>query len=89
MTLPIWLPSFAADLQPTAAVAGSSKTLVVEWAGYAQFGLNKPNRKDVRIELTDGTVLYRRITAASQLDNAETLTLDTALASTSIAPIVR
>lgn len=84
--VPIWVPSFATDLQPTAAIAGSSKTLVVEWAGYAQFGLNRPNRKDVRIELVDGTVLYRRITAASQLDNAETLTLDTALASTSIAP---
>lgn len=84
--VPIWVPSFASDLQPVASIAGSSTALVVEWAGYAQFGLNKPNRKDVRIELTDGTVLYRRINAASLSGDTETLTLSAALASTSIAP---
>lgn len=83
--VPIWVPSFAADLQPVAAIAGSGTSLVVEWAGYALFGLNKPNRKDVRIELHDGTVFYRRVTAATASGNTETLTLDAALASTSIA----
>src|SRR5690606_30459583 len=62
--VPIWVPSFASDLRPVAAIAGSSQALSVEWAGYTQFGLGKPNRRDVRIELDDGTVFYRRITAA-------------------------
>lgn len=84
--VPIWVPSFAADLQPTAPIAGSSVTMVVEWAGYAQFGMGKPNRKDLRIELLDGTVMYRRITAASQAGNTETLTLSASLDSSSIAP---
>jgi|SRR5690348_13498609 len=83
--VPIWVPSFAADLQPVAAIAGSSAAMQVEWAGYAQFGLGKPNRRDVRIELHDGTVFYRRTTAAVASGNTETLTLDSALASTSIA----
>lgn len=82
--VPIWIPSFAMDLQPVAAIAGNSTALTVEWAGYSQFGLARPNRKDVRIELTDGSVMYRRITAASASGNTETLTLNAALASTSI-----
>ncbi len=83
--VPIWVPSFASDLSPAADIAGNSTTLVIEWAGYAQFGLGKPNRTDVRIELFDGTVYYRRIIAASQAGNAETLTLGSALSSSSIA----
>jgi hypothetical protein len=84
--VPIWVPSFASDLKPIASIAGNSKAMTVEWAGYAQFGLGKPNRKDLRIELVDGTVFYRRISAASLAGNTETLTLDTSLDSTNIAP---
>lgn len=84
--VPIWVPSFAADLQPAYTVAGDSAVLSVEWAAYTQFGFNKPNRKDVRIELDDGTVFYRRINAATIAGDTETLTLDSALSSSSIAP---
>jgi len=83
---PMWVPSFASDLQPIAAVAGGTKTMLIDWAGYAQFGLDRPNRKDVRIELIDGTVLYRRITATSVGAGTETLNLDASLSSASIAP---
>lgn len=84
--VPIWVPSFASDLRPVAAIAGSSQTLSVEWAGYTQFGLGKPNRRDVRIELDDGTVFYRRITAATIAGANETLTLDASLSASAIAP---
>lgn len=84
--VPIWLPSFASDLQPMAAIAGGGTAVSVEWAGYTQFGLGKPNRRDVRIELDDGSVFYRRITAATIAGANETLTLDTALSAISIAP---
>jgi hypothetical protein len=84
--VPIWVPTFAADLQPVATIAGSSTSMTVEWAGYTKFGKNKANRKDLRIELVDGTVLYRRITNALESGNTEILTLSAALSSSSITP---
>lgn len=80
---PIWVPSFAVDLQAAAAIAGGSTALSIEWAGYTLFGLNKPNRQDIRIHVSDGTaegaVLYRRIVDAVEAGATETLTLDEAL----------
>lgn len=83
---PIWVPSFTADLQAAAAIAGGSTSLSVEWAGYTLYGKAKHNRKDVRVELTDGTVLYRRITDAVEAGDTETLTLSASLDASSIAP---
>ena len=84
--VPIWVPSFARDLLPVAAVAGGSTSLSVEWAGYTLFGKDKHNRKDVRIELTDGTTFYRRITNAVEAGDTEALTLSASLDAGSIAP---
>lgn len=84
--MPLWLPSFAADLQLADTIAASSATLSVDWAGYTQFGLGRHNRKDVRIELADGTVYYRRITNAVEAGETETLTLDSSLSGNAIAP---
>jgi hypothetical protein len=83
--MPIWAPSFASDLKPVAAIAGGSTTMPVEWCGYTLFGKGKHNRKDLRIELTDGTVLYRRITDAAEAGTTESLTLSAALDAGSIA----
>jgi hypothetical protein len=83
---PLWVPSWSADLKPVASIAGSSTSLSIEWAGYTLFGLGKPNRRDVRIELNDGTVYYRRITNAVEAGETETLTLSASLSSSSIAP---
>lgn len=84
--VPIWVPSFASDLKPAATVAGGSTSFFVEWTGYTLFGLGKANRQDVRVELTDGSVLYRRITASIEGGDHEVLTLDAALGDGSIAP---
>jgi hypothetical protein len=84
--VPIWVPSFASDLKPAAAIAGGSAVLSVEWAGYTLFGLGQPNRRDLRIELNDGTVLYRRVSAAVEAGGTETLTLNASLDAGSIAP---
>ncbi|MGB3393253.1 MAG: hypothetical protein WA956_05565 [Stenotrophomonas sp.] len=84
--VPMWLPSFATDLSPAAAVAGDGVTLQVQWAGYTQFGAARHNRRDLRIELADGTVLYRRIIGAAEAGDVETLTLSAALDVGSIAP---
>ena len=83
--VPMWIPSFAADLLPAATLAGSSTSLSVQWAGYTLFGLGKPNRKDLRIELHDGTVYYRRVNAAVEAGSTETLTLSASLSGSAIA----
>lgn len=82
--VPIWIPSFMSDLKASLAISGSS--LQVEWAGYTQFGLGKPNRRDLRIELLDGTVFYRRVLGAIEGPRTETLTLDSALGVGAIDP---
>jgi uncharacterized protein YfiM (DUF2279 family) len=84
--VPMWIPSWTADLVAIASIAGSSALLHIEWAGYTLFGLGKPNRRDVRIELVDGTVYYRRITAAAEVGATETLALDSPLSTSGIAP---
>jgi len=83
---PIWVPSWNADLQAAAPIAGGSTALSIEWAGYTLFGLDKPNRRDLCVELVDGTVLYRRVVAAVEAGETETLTLDASLSSGAIAP---
>lgn len=81
---PIWVPSFASDLKPLAAVGAGSTVLTVEWAGYELFGKGKQNRKDIRIELRDGTRYYRRIVNAVESGAYEVLTLNASLSASSI-----
>lgn len=82
--VPIWVPSFMSDLKPVSPIVGTA--MPVEWAGYTQFGLGNPNRRDIRIELVDGTVFYRRITNASETSLDESITLDSAIDGSSVDP---
>ncbi len=82
---PMWVPSWSADLQPVGAAAAAGLNLVVEWAGYTLYGFGRPNRADLRIELRNGTVLYRRVVAASAAGNTETLVLDQPVAGGALA----
>lgn len=83
-SMPMWVPSWATDLLAVGTIAGGSKQLTVEWAGYTIYGLGRPNRTDLRIELHDGTVLYRGITDATTAGNTEVLVLDQPLTSTAL-----
>lgn len=83
---PMWLPSFADDLTLAAPIAGGSASMSVQWAGYSQLGLGRHNRRDLCIELVDGTRLYRRIDDAEEAGQTETLTLSAPLDAASIAP---
>jgi hypothetical protein len=77
---PIWVPSRAADLNVVATISSVATTIDVEWCGYTDNLFGDPNRKDIRIELANGTVLYRRITATSEISaTVERLTIDSAL----------
>jgi hypothetical protein len=75
----LWVPSFATDLVLADDVTDTDTTLSVRWAGYTVFGRHQQNRRDIRIELWDGTVFYRRITGSAEAGTAETLTIDGAL----------
>lgn len=74
----VWVPTWNADLQLAADVTAVATNLTVEWAGYTTFGRMQPNWRDIRVELLDGTVLYRRITSAQENGNSEVLGIDSA-----------
>lgn len=84
--VPVWVPSWQSDLAAAAPIAGGSTSLIVQYAGYSQFGHGRPNRRDLWIELNDGTVYLRRVTAAAHVGDTEALTLDASLDGTAIAP---
>ena len=77
---PCWVPSWAEDFRVVANVANGATTLDV--AGPQLAGLDLvPNHRDIRIELHNGTVLYRRIeSVATPSAGVERLTLDSAIA---------
>lgn len=69
----VWLPTWAADLKVTGVPANNQ--LDVDWAGLAAYP-GGANRTDLRIELRNGTVLRRRITAVTDAGSYERVTLD-------------
>ncbi len=82
---PLWLPSHAQDLLVTGALVSASTQLDVEWSGLSEFDL-APNRRDIRIELRNGIILYRRIASVSAISlSTERLVLDSALGVTATA----
>lgn len=78
--VPVWLPSHAADLTPVATVSAVATTIDVANVGYTRFGQSRPGRRDLRIELWDGTAFHRRITGSTELSaDVERLALDSPL----------
>lgn len=78
----LWVPSFTNDLQLSATIGSSDTTITVEWCGYSDFGDQQLNARDIRIELKNGTVFYRRITASTDGGSTETLTINASLGTT-------
>lgn len=62
-----WLPSFFKDLTPVATLTIGSTSLTITNVGYARFVRQRANRDLIRITATDGTVIWRRITASAEL----------------------
>jgi hypothetical protein len=80
--VPFWLPSLQDDVQLVANVGAAATTLLVANGGRWRLdGTDAAiGRRDLRIVLASGAVLYRRVTAAAQIDSAtEQLTIDAAL----------
>jgi hypothetical protein len=75
----LWLPTHAADLSLAAPMPASGVNIDIAYVGYTRFAQNRPGRRDIRIELADGTALHRRITGAMEVNaNTERLSLDAA-----------
>ncbi|MDF6001929.1 hypothetical protein P4050_30540 [Pseudomonas aeruginosa] len=75
-----WVLTHADDLTLVATVSQLSTALDVRNIGYARFANGRPGRRDIRIELHDGTVYHRRILTSTELDaDTERLAIDAAL----------
>lgn len=75
-----WMPTWAQDFRVVASIGSSATTIDVEHSGYTDQIDEDIGRRDIRIELANGTVYYRRITQCVEVDgDTERLTINTAL----------
>jgi len=76
----LWIPTWQDDLTLVGTVGSAAGAIDVEWAGASRFLRAQPNRIDIRIELYDGTIFYRRTGSPVEVDaDTERMTIDTAL----------
>jgi hypothetical protein len=75
----LWVPSYQSDLSVVSPIGSADTTIECRGSGFGVFA-SVLNRKDIRIELTSGTVFYRRI-AGSIVDSptTELITINAAL----------
>lgn len=75
-----WLPTFAQDFIPVAAIGATGSTIDVEHAGYTAAVAQDVGRRDIRIDAASGVAYYRRITGAVEVSpTVERLTIDAPL----------
>jgi hypothetical protein len=76
----IWVPSYDMDVLLVTTLTAGALGMTVEFGGFEQYAAVQ-NRRDIRIELTSGTVYYRRITGANagSVPNTEILSINAAL----------
>lgn len=76
----LWVPSWSDDVTLAVPAVAASSTITVARIGITSHLKQQPGRRHLRIELYDGTILYRRVTGSSIVDSAtELLSLDSAL----------
>lgn len=76
----VWVPTHADDLTLVAVAANTSTVIDVANIGYTRFARNKTGRCDIRIQLNNGSVFYRRITNSVEINSdVERLLIDSAL----------
>lgn len=76
----LWVPTWSNDLHPVSTIASAANNIDVVAAGLAQFYRAGVHRRDIRIELNDGTVFYRRCSSYTIISSTvERLTIDAVL----------
>ncbi len=84
----IWVSTSTTDFYPVKDLVG--KTLDVVHSGYSSTLKNETGRQDIRIELVNRRVFYRRIVSAEVVDNnTERLALDGESISVKLSDIVK
>lgn len=79
----IWVPTYQSDIKLVATIGTSDVAISVEATGYVLYLAGQLNRQDIRIELLNGTIYYRRITGSATLDQyTERLSIDSSLGAT-------
>lgn len=66
----MWVPTWMLDLTTIAPIGAEATAMDIANIGYTRYIALDPNRRDVRIQLKDGTVFYRRISASTELSEA-------------------
>lgn len=75
----VWIPTHADDITLAAIVVNSATVMDIVNIGCARFGQLKTGRRDIRLQLRNGTVFYRRITGAIEIStDVERVQIDTA-----------
>ncbi len=86
---PIWLPTYFEDFNLADDVAVGDTFLRVKNVGYTATGGPRESRRDIAIELLDGTRIYRRIIASSVVGDEEVLAVDSPLPAFAISMVAR
>jgi hypothetical protein len=74
--VPLWVPTFLKDFVVVGDIAPTSSLLIVENTAYARNIYQTVQRRDVRIELYSGEIIYRRIVTSTETGATEELILD-------------
>lgn len=73
----IWLPTWSDDLILAGTITTAELNIDIQACGLTFFAQADVHRRDIRIELTDGTIYYRRVTAFVVVDaNTERMTMN-------------
>ena len=76
--VPVWLPTFFSDFTVVDSTPTNDSYLIVQDTQFTALGGASENRRDICIELIDGSRLYRRIVSSTTLSgNREVLGVDT------------
>jgi hypothetical protein len=72
----VWVPTWTSDVVPTVTIANGAANIDVEAQGYPLYVNAAPGRNHLRVELTDNSVLYFKVTGSSTIDSVtERLTI--------------
>lgn len=77
--IPIWVPTFSHDLEVVTTIGSASTEIVVINVTYTRNVAQGIQRRDIRIQLNNGTIFYRRILTSTEDGVNERLILDTSL----------
>lgn len=77
--VPCWTHTGRDDITLIDTISNAQNVMTVAAAGHAQHHGNQPGRRDFRMALTDGTVLYRRVTVIAADSGGELISFDSVL----------